>query len=138
LRLPSLDIESEVVPVGTTDRVLDIPPEPWVVGWWRDGVRPDDGRGTVVLTAHLDSRKYGTGPFAKVTELDPGDPLVMVDDKGRTQRYRVEKVDTFRKEALPYERLFAQSGPERVVFVTCGGDYGPEGWDSNVVVTFTR
>jgi hypothetical protein len=40
--------------------------------------------------------------------------------------------------ALPYEELFRQSGPERVVFVTCGGTYNRSGggWDSNVEVTF--
>jgi hypothetical protein len=51
----------------------------------------------------------------------------------------VAAVETYLKERLPYERLFDQSGPPRVVLVTCGGEYRRDagGWDSNVVVTFT-
>jgi sortase (surface protein transpeptidase) len=138
IRIPAIDIDSAVQHVGTEDRVLQIPPEPWVVGWWRDGARPGGDRGTVVLTAHLDSRKYGTGPFVRAKELPRGAAMVMVDTEGLKHRYRVERVDTFHKAALPYEELFRQSGPERVVLVTCGGTYDRNngGWDSNVVVTF--
>lgn len=66
--------------------------------------------------------------------------MVMVDTEGIRHRYRVERVDIFRKTALPYEDLFRQSGPERVVLVTCGGTYDRDhgGWDSNVVVTFVQ
>jgi hypothetical protein len=86
----------------------------------------------------LDSRRYGTGPFAKVTRLALGDSLVMRDASGKDQRYAVARVSTYRKSALPYAELFRQSGPERVVFVTCGGTYDRNagGWDSNVVVEF--
>jgi len=138
MRLPTLDLVSTVEPVGTDDRVLQIPPKPWVVGWWKDGARPGGSDGTVVLTAHLDSRKYGVGPFEQAKQLRPGDPMSLSDSDGRTHRYTVKRVDTFTKQALPYEDLFRQSGPERVVFVTCGGNYDPNngGWDSNVVITF--
>lgn len=139
IRIPAIDIDSAVSDVGTEDRVLQIPPQPWVVGWWRDGARPGGNHGTIVLAAHLDSREYGTGPFVRAKDLPPGATMVMLDADGQKHRYRVERVDTFYKAALPYEDLFRQSGPERVVLVTCGGTYDRNhgGWDSNVVVTFT-
>ena len=91
-----------MLPVGTVDRVLEIPPRPWDVGWWEDGVGLGSPQGTVVLVARLDS------------------------------------VETYSKEVLPYEELFAQDGPGRVVPVTCGGTYrSSAGWDSDVVVTLT-
>jgi sortase (surface protein transpeptidase) len=138
LRIPSIDIDSQVEPVGTDDRVLQIPPEPWVVGWWRDGVGAGGGRGTVVMTAHLDSRRYGTGPFVRAKDLAVGSRMTMTDVNGAAHDYAVEAVDTFNKQALPYAELFTQRGPERVVLVTCGGTYNRDagGWDSNVVVTF--
>ena len=94
----------------------------------------------MVLAAHLDSKKYGVGPFARATNLAVGDRMELRDEDGTIHRYRVEAVDTFVKTALPYEDLFRQSGPERVVLVTCGGVYRAEngGWDSNVVVTFVK
>ena len=50
----------------------------------------------------------------------------------------VADVVTYEKAVLPYAELFNQSGPERVVLMTCGGQFDPQtGWDSNVVVVMT-
>ena len=139
LTIPAIDIDSEVVPVGTDDGVMQVPPEPWVVGWWSDGVGPGVGRGTVVLDAHLDSRKYGKGPFTRAKDLEAGAPAAVTDDAGGTHDYVITEVVTYEKAELPYEELFAQHGPERVVLVTCGGSYRTgSGWDSNVVVVMER
>lgn len=138
LEIPAIDVRSDVVPVGAVDRVLQVPPQPWVVGWWRDGVGVGAASGSVVLTAHLDSNRYGTGPFARASHLRQGDEMVVRDVGGMLRRFVAVAVDVYRKERLPYERLFDQDGPVRVVLVTCGGRYRPAsgGWDSNVVVTF--
>jgi sortase (surface protein transpeptidase) len=127
-----------VTRVGTTDRVLDIPRKPWVVGWWADGVGSGSDHGTTVLAAHLTTVRYGDGPFVRAPDLVPGDAMTLTDAEGRNRAYTVETVKTYIKTALPYERLFTQTGPPRVVLVTCGGTYRPETghWDSNVVVTF--
>jgi LPXTG-site transpeptidase (sortase) family protein len=140
ISIPAIGIESTVTGVGTDDRVLQIPPDPKVVGWWRDGAAPGGNDGTVVLAAHLDSRKFGNGPLVRAKELKPGAAMTLRDSEGTRHAYRVKQVDTFRKTALPYAQLFRQSGPERVVLVTCGGkfDRGRGGWDSNVVVTFDK
>jgi sortase (surface protein transpeptidase) len=118
--------------------VLEIPAKPWVVGWWRDGVGAGSDSGTAVLVAHLDSREYGVGPFARATDLRRGDRMTLTAGAAELT-YEVAAVETYLKERLPYERLFDQSGPPRVVLVTCGGEYRRDagGWDSNVVVTFT-
>jgi Sortase domain len=139
MSIGAIDIDSRVQPVGAPDRVLEIPPKPWVVGWWKGGVGPGSGQGTVVLVAHLDSRTYGTGPFARARDLSVGDPMTLTDNDALVHDYRVASVETYLKKALPYEQIFTQSGPERVVIVTCGGEYHRDsgGWDSNVVVTFT-
>ncbi|HEU4490722.1 MAG TPA: class F sortase [Jiangellales bacterium] len=135
LAIPAIDVDSEVVPVGTDDGVMQVPPEPWVVGWWSDGVGPGAGTGTVVLDAHLDSREYGKGPFTRAKDLEVGATATVTDDAGEAHDYLVTEVLTYEKVELPYEELFAQDGPERVVLVTCGGAYRRgSGWDSNVVV----
>ena len=138
IAIPDIDIDSQVVPVSTHDRILDIPPKPWVVGWWEAGVGPGSDGGTTVLVAHLDSRTYGAGPFTRAKDLTIGGAMTLRDAEGAVHRYVVARVETLLKQTLPYERLFNQSGPERVVLVTCGGEYRDgTGWDSNVVVTFT-
>ncbi len=125
--------------VGSPDRVLEIPPDPRVVGWWRDGVGVGASQGTVVLAVHLDSRRYGRGPYAAAGELQQGAPMSLVDMTGSTRNFVVTSVDRYRKAALPYDRIFSQTGAPGVVLVTCGGEYNAAagGWDSNVVVTFS-
>jgi sortase (surface protein transpeptidase) len=139
ITIPDIDVRSNVQSVGTVDRVLQIPPKPWEVGWWEAGVGQGSDHGTTVLVAHLDSRTYGVGPFARAKDLRVGAPMTLRDAQGQAQRYRVSAVDTYLKQVLPYEEIFAQTGPPRVVLVTCGGQYNRDagGWDSNVVVTFT-
>ena len=139
ITIPDIDVRSNVQPVGTVDRVLQIPPKPWEVGWWEAGVGQGSDHGTTVLVAHLDSRTYGVGPFARAKDLRVGAPMTLRDSQGEVQRYRVSAVETYLKQGLPYEEIFAQTGPPRVVLVTCGGQYNRDagGWDSNVVVTFT-
>jgi hypothetical protein len=130
-------VSSAVLPVGTVDRVLEIPPRPWDVGWWEDGVGLGSPQGTVVLVARLDSAEYGKGPFRNAVTLPPGARMTLTGP-GIASAYQVAPVETCSKEVLPYEELFAQDGPGRVVPVTCGGTYrSSAGWDSDVVVTLT-
>jgi hypothetical protein len=91
------------------------------------------------VDGHVDSARYGRGPLKRAVELRPGDRAVLTGtgQGGRRERtYVVRAVRTFEKERLPAEELFTRRGPERLVLVTCGGEYDRDrgGWDSNVVV----
>lgn len=139
ISIPAIDIDSTIVPVVSQDGVLGVPEEPWVAGWWESGARPGDGEGAVLLDAHVDSDTFGNGPFSRVTHLRPGDTATITVHDGSRYAYHVRDVTTYEKADLPYAELFSQTGPERLVFVTCGGRYlGPEegGYESNVVVVF--
>ncbi len=135
LSMPSIDVDAEVVPVTASDRVLEVPPDPRVVGWWSGGAQPGDDEGSVVLDVHLDTVEHGYGPFTAVHHLQPGDPARIVGADGRDHHYTVAEVVTYEKTVLPYAELFGQDGPPKAVLVTCGGEFDPmHGWDSNVVV----
>lgn len=135
LSMSSIGIDAEIVPVTATERVLEVPEEPWVVGWWSGGAEPGDDEGSVVLDVHLDTLEHGFGPFTAVHDLEPGDPVTITGHNGREHVYAVADVVTYEKTVLPYAELFDQDGPPKAVLVTCGGDFDPTaGWDSNVVV----
>lgn len=143
IRIPDLGISSAIVPVRSVDRVLEIPPEPWVVGWWADGARPGEA-GTVLLAVHRDTNRHGPGPFAGLASLAIGavaDIGLSGPGRGRVDawhRYVVSSVALHRKGRLP-AGLFSQEGSDRVVLVTCGGRFRRDGgWDSNLVVTLVR
>jgi hypothetical protein len=137
LSIAAIDVDQAVVPVGVEPNgQMEIPERPTVVGWWRAGARVGSEDGTIVLAGHLDSRRYGVGPLKRLTSLERGDRAVLRTDDRKRATYVVESVTTLTKKRLPTEQLFDQSGPRRLVLVTCGGTYRPSqgGWDSNVVV----
>lgn len=135
LVLATLDVDAPLVTTVVDTEGAFVPPEdPAELGWWR-GVRPGEGEGSVLVAGHIDSRRYGQGPLARIVELRPGDRAVLLGDGGLSAEYVVRGVQTFPKESLPAGDLFSADGAERLVLVTCGGTFDRErgGWDSNVV-----
>lgn len=135
LLVESLDIDAALTStVVDAARALVPPEDPAQLAWWR-GVRPGKGAGSVVVAGHLDARRYGQGPLARLVRLEPGDRAVLTGADGATAHYVLRGVTTIDKNALPAAELFGTDGLERLVLVTCGGTYdrARRSWDSNVV-----
>ncbi len=135
LLVETLDVDASLVTTLVDAEGALVPPEdPAQLGWWR-GVRPGEGEGSVVIAGHIDSRRFGQGPLARIVELEPGDRAVLTTAGGASADYVVRGIQTFPKESFPAADLFGTDGPERLVLVTCGGafDRARGGWDSNVV-----
>jgi hypothetical protein len=134
--LGSIGVDAVVRPVGVArDAQMQLPADPRVMGWYEFGPAPASGTGSVVLAGHLDSRRFGVGPLARLREVEVGDPVEVLSSDGGTSTYRVVLVERFDQQALPAE-IFARTGPERLRVVTCGGAYDPEtGYEENLVVT---
>uniref|UniRef100_UPI0020116CA0 class F sortase n=1 Tax=Amycolatopsis pretoriensis TaxID=218821 RepID=UPI0020116CA0 len=104
-------------------------------------VLADEGRraagGASVFAGHVNWRG-ATGPFAELWSARIGGGVTIVDSAGKTWRYRISQLVTVHKNDLPAraDDLFGQSGPHRVVLVTCGGRWvgGSDGYEENRVV----
>jgi len=84
----------------------------------------------------LDSRLQGLGFFAQLLLVTVGDLITLRSD-AQTLTYRVVSTTLVQKEALASESsAFAQTGPHRLVLITCSGRWRPEvrAYDSNLVV----
>jgi sortase (surface protein transpeptidase) len=139
VELSSLGVTAPVIEVGVTEeRVLQVPSDPAVLGRWSDGARPGEGTGSVVLAGHV-SYRGELGVLHALPELRPGDEAVVVTPEGPV-RYRAERVDVYRKAALPYQDIFQFDVPERLVLITCGGEFDRSTghYDSNVVAYLSR
>ena len=131
--VPSLGVSAPVLRIRARDRALIPPSNPRLVGWWSDGARPGAAKGSAVITGH--TVHDGGGAFDHLGKLTTGDAITVTTTRQRTLRYVVTSVTTYRKKALAGQatRVFSQSGPGRLVLVTC------EDWDgtaylSNAVV----
>jgi hypothetical protein len=138
LIVEALDIDASLTAtVVDADRALVPPEDPAQLAWWR-GVRPGEGAGSVLVAGHLDARRYGQGPLARIVQLKAGSQAMLTGADGSIATYTLRGVTTIDKEALPAAELFGSVGPERLVLVTCGGTFDRDrrSWDSNVVAVF--
>jgi hypothetical protein len=135
LHVPALELEAPITPVDVDpDGRLQVPDDPAVLGWWREGAAPGADTGSVVLDGHVDSRATGPGAFFHLADLSPGDP-VLLDHTGGQQAYVVVAVRSYAKPDLPAE-TFDQEGGPRLVLITCGGsfDRAARRYNDNIVV----
>jgi LPXTG-site transpeptidase (sortase) family protein len=130
--VPSLGVDAPIVPIGVEDGVLIPPDDPQVLGWWSDGALPGAVRGGALVTGHTVST--GGGQLDDLEEVRRGERVRLRTTKGVID-YRVTEVRIYRKAALAKDaqEVFSQTGPGRLVLITC------EDWDgtkylSNVVV----
>lgn len=123
-----------VQPVGVEPSgEMEVPP-PKEVGWYRYGPLPG-GAGSAVLAGHIASGGVD-GAFRHLGRLDAGDPVEVALSDGRRLRFVVTERVQVDKAELPFDQLFARSGPPRVALITCGGefDYAARSYRDNVVV----
>ena len=135
LQIPTLAVDASVDPILAPGGVLTPPSDPQVLGWWADGARPGEARGSALVTGHTVST--GGGALDDLEELGEGDAIRVSSARTRTV-YSVESVRVLAKGdlAVRAEQLFDQDVAGRLVVVTCE-DWDGEEYLSNVVVTAT-
>lgn len=138
ISIPALGVDSaDIIPVGLEGNgELEVPGAD-TVGWYRFGVGVDGGQGSAVLAAHI-AYNGRNGVFVALSEAAVDDEVV-ISTGGEEITYRVDSIDQYGKFDLPIDDLFAESGDERVVLITCGGSFNPslQSYDDNVVVIAT-
>jgi len=116
---------------------LVVPEDPARSGWWTGGARVGEPFGSVVIAGHIDSTRFGIGRMAELRDVVPGDQVV-AGGEARSVRYRVESVERIAKADLGADSdLFDQTGPHRLVLVTCDGEFdrSTRRYADNLVVT---
>ena len=132
VRVPSMGIDVPVIGIEVTGGVLTPPSDPQELGWWREGARPGAVHGGALVTGHTVST--GGGALDDLEQVREGARVQVRTGKGLID-YRVAQVEIFRKARIAKhaERVFSQSGPGRLVLITCE-DWNGEIYLSNVVV----
>lgn len=117
------------------DAVLPVPDDLGEATWWGAGL--DAPSGASVFAGHVNWQGR-VGPFAELWDIRVGQQVIVVDEDGSEFTYSVTQIVTLGKDELPARatELFGQSGPHRLVLVTCGGRWlgGTTGYAENRVV----
>lgn len=135
LQIPALGVDAPVVPVKAPGGTLTPPSDAQQLGWWADGARPGERRGSVLVAGH--TVHNGGGALDDLEQLQVGDPIT-VTTRADDLPYVVESVRIYGKGKLARKAatIFAQDVPGRLVVVTCEDWTGSE-YLSNVVVVAT-
>ena len=126
-------MDAQVTSVGASNRTLDVPLDPKVVGWWTGGAEPGAGRGSVVIDGHINYDGVA-GALSVLPDLNVGDRVTLTRGTNRLV-YRITAVRTYVKSAgLPAE-VFDMNVAERLVLITCGGpfDSSTGNYEDNIV-----
>jgi len=140
IAIPDARIDIAVAPVGVLDTgVMELPAQVDVAGWYRFGPGPASAAGATVLAAHVDSLRYGRGPFSRLKELGVGATVTVTTADGAAHAYTITSNERVSKQEIPLDAVFDQAGAPRLVLITCGGqfDQGTGHYLDNILVTAT-
>ena len=135
--VPSVNIDMAVESAGLDAAgSMALAANPDTASWYRFGPAPG-AVGATVIAAHVDSLRYGLGPFARLADVPAGTEIVVADAAGIDHRYAVESVQSTTKTEVPWPTIFDRTGAPRLTLVTCGGEfnYTTRQYQSNVIVT---
>lgn len=139
IEIPKLGASASIVNVSVLGGgELDVPLNPKVVGWWKDGAKPGAAKGTAILDGHINYAGV-EGVLATIGTLNPGD-RVFVYGLSATKKqtkiaFTITGVRTYNKHNLPYQQIFDQGSTSRLALITCGGpfDASTGNYEDNIV-----
>jgi sortase (surface protein transpeptidase) len=124
LRIPTLDVDTLIEPVGVTARgLMDVPANIWDAAWLRSGVKPG-APGQAVIDGHLDS-VAGSAVFSELHRLRPGDRIFVSDEAGAELTFRVTALQVEPLDGFPTLRVFGPAQGRFLNLITCAGRYDP-------------
>lgn len=134
VRIPAIDVTAAVEYVGLTkDEKMENPSDWLDVGWYEKGPRPGE-RGSAVIAGHLDSYD-GPAIFWDLKKLQPGDVIDVTDEHLAVRRFTVTSARQYEKGEAPLDEIFAKTGNDRLVLITCAGTWRRSaGYDKRYIV----
>lgn len=132
----SIEVIGVDVPLGAVGLQADgamQTPDFGDAAWYSPGPRPGEPGGSV-LVAHVHG-PAGPDVFWRLGELRPGDVVTVRHTEG-VSRFLVDEVSQTPKDALPTDRIWADTQQPLLRLITCGGQRDPErgGYPDNTVV----
>ncbi|UMX48440.1 MAG: class F sortase [Candidatus Nealsonbacteria bacterium DGGOD1a] len=133
LKIPTIDVDSAVIPMGlTSDGAMDVPKSPTEVAWFDLGLRPGEN-GAAVIAGHYGWKNNTPGVFDNLYKLAVGDKIFVEDEKGSTAAFVVREVKIYGKDEAVPDAFVSSDGKAHLNLVTCAG-----AWDKAEKTRFER
>ena len=119
LKIPSIGVDASVEYVGVTPGgMMAVPTKTADVGWFSSGPRPGE-RGSAVIAGHVDDVNGWPAVFADLDKLSIGDKLYVVDDKGMTTSFIVQR--SYKYDTGFADEVFSRNDGTYLNLITCDG-----------------
>jgi sortase (surface protein transpeptidase) len=136
VRVPGIDIDSDLVRLDVDDDGVLLPPDDFArAGWYTRGPAPGD-TGPAVIAGHVDSAD-GPAVFFRLAELEDGDEVLVDRADGTRVRFTVTSVDRYPKDEFPTAQVYGPTPRAELRLITCGGEFDADArsYRDNVVVS---
>lgn len=122
IKIDSIEVESAVEHVGLMKNGQMAVPENFrITGWYDKGPKPGE-RGSAVIAGHVDD-KTGPGVFFDLEDLQKGDKIEVLNDKGKKLVFKVVDKETFPMNDAPIKDIFGYTPRRMLNLVTCTGPF---------------
>lgn len=124
--IPKIQVAAEVEPVGTdSEGIMQLPTKLTKVGWYSLGHRPGE-RGNAVIAGHLDSATGAGAIFYSLSQLEPGDAMIITDTMNTSYTYIVIRKEMYPYDQVPISEVFGPSDKKLLNLITCTGQWNAE------------
>lgn len=126
LRIPILNISSEIVHVGLTkEGVVEAPRDPKGVAWFTGSAMPGQ-IGTSIIDGHSGYKGNIQAVFDTLYKLKKGDKIYVTNEKGLDVVFTVRELRTYSSDTSPAEVFISKDDRSHLNLITCTGE-----WDKN-------
>lgn len=122
ITIPDIGVDAIIESLGlTAENAVDVPKSLWTTAWFNQSSKPGDP-GPAMIVGHYSA--YGKAVFANLKKLNPGQKIIVTDEKGQQFTFAVtQKRDWPQAEVPMAELLGNRSSKPRLEIITCGGGY---------------
>lgn len=136
IAIPSLSVNAEIEEVGVDkDGNMDIPKDFNNTAWYSPGTKPGE-KGSAVIDGHVDTPDGKPAVFAKISTLNAGDKIEVIDKNNLKHVFEVTKVIDYTLATIPLEEIFSSNTEASLNLITCAGkfDKNKKMYDKRTVV----
>ncbi|WP_010529381.1 class F sortase [Lentibacillus jeotgali] len=122
IQIDSIGVDSVVEGVGLMENgEMAVPEDFRITGWYEQGAKPGE-RGSAVIAGHVDD-KTGPGVFFDLEDLQKGDEVEVLNDKGDKLVFEVVDKQVFPMDDAPVKDIFGYTSRRMLNLVTCTGPF---------------
>ncbi len=138
IKIPAIRVDATVLSLGlATDGAMAVPSGPLETAWYDLGPKPGDN-GAAVIAGHFGWKDNIPAVFDNLTMLQPGDKILVENDKGETMTFVVRELRTFDGNGNAASVFSSTDGKAHLNLITCEGVWNKDSKSySKRLVVFT-